>query len=446
MRMIGQITREWRAALAPDRAAHARRVARDVASRLRDRGRLGHAAALAVRQSKYPALQRWEPHSVAHGYAGLSLLWGYLDALDPTERWDLVAHRDLTEAAEGARATTAPELGLFCGLTGLAFAAYALSRGGRRYQRLLGALEDALLPRISEIVEREPPWHRGVSVGYFDAISGLSGIAAYLLCRRECPPCDRALGSVLRRLTTLVAECDGVPRWYTAPEFLTEDALEESPDGNLNCGLAHGVPGPLAVLSIAALLGVQEEGMLSGIDRAAAWLAFNRADDEWGVNWSYTMPPPASRAESIVRPSRAAWCYGSPGVARALWLAGTALDDTRYCDLAANAMSAVIRRPVAQREIDSPTFCHGVSGFLQIALRFANDTRDPSFIALARDLTEQLLALHCPDRVLGYCGLEDADTAVDSPGLLDGAPGVALTLLAAASDVEPAWDRLFLLA
>jgi hypothetical protein len=30
--------------------------------------------------------------------------------------------------------------------------------------------------------------------------------------------------------------------------------------------------------------------------------------------------------------------------------------------------------------------------------------------------------------------------------LLDGAPGVALVLLAAATPVEPTWDRLFLLS
>ena len=35
---------------------------------------------------------------------------------------------------------------------------------------------------------------------------------------------------------------------------------------------------------------------------------------------------------------------------------------------------------------------------------------------------------------------------IDQPGLLDGAPGVALALLAAATPVEPTWDRLFLLA
>jgi hypothetical protein len=31
-------------------------------------------------------------------------------------------------------------------------------------------------------------------------------------------------------------------------------------------------------------------------------------------------------------------------------------------------------------------------------------------------------------------------------GIVEGAAGIALTLLAAATDVEPAWDRMFLLS
>ncbi|WP_277752743.1 lanthionine synthetase LanC family protein [Streptomyces sp. L2] len=76
-------------------------------------------------------------------------------------------------------------------------------------------------------------------------------------------------------------------------------------------------------------------------------------------------------------PARSAWCYGAPGVAHALWLAGTALGDHDLHDVATEAMAAVLRRPAHMRFIDSPTFCHGVAGLLQIVLRFAHATRLP---------------------------------------------------------------------
>jgi hypothetical protein len=133
-------------------------------------------------------------------------------------------------------------------------------------------------------------------------------------------------------------------------------------------------------------------------------------------------------------------------VARALWLAGTALEDEALTGLAVEAMAAVYRRPVRVRHIDSPTFCHGVSGLLQITLRFGHDTGLPVFTDAAVALTGQLLDAYEPDSLLGFRGVEPDGTRVDQPGLLDGAAGVALVLLAAATGAEPGWDRMFLLA
>jgi len=41
------------------------------------------------------------------------------------------------------------------------------------------------------------------------------------------------------------------------------------------------------------------------------------------------------------RPARAAWCYGSPGISPALWLAGEALDDPRLPEPAVSSIEAV---------------------------------------------------------------------------------------------------------
>jgi hypothetical protein len=109
-------------------------------------------------------------------------------------------------------------------------------------------------------------------------------------------------------------------------------------------------------------------------------------------------------------------------------------------------MEAVYRRPLNARQIDSPTFCHGVAGLQQITLRFANETGAPFFVDAARTLHRQIMDAYEPQSLLGFRNLEPGGRPIDQPGLLDGAAGVALVLLAAASPVEPAWDALFLLS
>ena len=224
------------------------------------------------------------------------------------------------------------------------------------------------------------------------------------------------------------------------------------PGGVLNCGMSHGIPGPLACLSLAKRHGVDSAGMAESIGRMADWLIRHRVDDEWGINWPTVVPSVRAKSDAPGgpagggRPSRTAWCYGSPGVARSLWLAGKALDRPGYGALAVEAMLAVLNKPVRNRGIPSPTYCHGVAGLLSVVLRFAVETGHPLFRRGANELIAQLVDAYEPGSVLGYRSIEADGRRVDNPGLLDGAPGVVLALMAATSEAEPAWDRVFLLS
>lgn len=449
----------WRSPLDPGRRAMALRVARDVAARVTDPGRLATALAASTRQTLFPQTLDRRTYGVADGDAGLAVACGYFDACLPGEGWDEVGHGFLAAATAATAATAAAEsapVGLFGGLSGLAFAARSLSRDGARYQRMLAALDGMLAPDAAALGEflcssREPG-----PVSAFDLISGATGVAAYLLTHDA----DEGLPGLLRGLTALTenrAETPpgaGVPRWMTPASLLADESMRRRyPLGNLNCGLAHGIPGPLAVLALALRAGVEVPGQAEAVRRAADWLVAHQVTDEWGISWPAAVPVPApdgarpSRPVDRPGPTRSAWCYGAPGVARALWLAGEALDDGRVRETAIETMRAVLRRPVRRRGIPSPTFCHGVAGLLQIVLRFHHDSG--LFHQGVAELVDELLAAYRPDRPLGYVSYEsydpDADP-VDRAGLLDGAPGVALVLLAAATDTEPTWDRLFLLS
>ena len=195
--------------------------------------------------------------------------------------------------------------------------------------------------------------------------------------------------------------------------------------------------------------GVRTPQNASAIEATVTWLLEHQAADAWGPNWPLAVPLPSAAAApepglSGSRAARAGWCYGSPGVTRAIWLAGIALDRADWCELAVAAMKAVYRRPADIRQITTPSLCHGTAGLLQVSLRFYHDTHDPDFADQVAVLTSELLEAFDPEQPFGFVNPERDDD--DNPGFLDGAAGVAATLLAVATEVPPTWDQALLIA
>jgi hypothetical protein len=418
-------------------------VASEVAGRLADRALLAAAVAASRRQTTLPLGIRWREHTIAQGQAGLAVLYAAMDAAQPARGWDRVGHAALARAASAAERAGSIGGSLYTGVAGLGFAAVMLAAGRPRYDHFLTAVDRALLPVVAadiRILDREPG---GCAARQFDLISGLSGVGAYLLTRREVPEAAGALRALLGCLVRLLDADRSPPRWHTPANHLDQDQRAWYPDGNLNCGLAHGLPGPLALLAISLRVGVVVDGAREAARGAARWLAEHRLDDEWGPSWPNALP---LRPLAGHRPmaGRASWCYGSPGVARALWLAGEALDHNDTRELAVAAMRAALAWPPARRGLSSPTFCHGAAGLLRITDRFAADTGLPDLAEAAAAQAADLLAAFEPGSLLGYRDVEPNGVLIDQPGLLSGAPGVALALLGATA-LDPGWDRLFLL-
>jgi hypothetical protein len=432
-------------------------VAAHIARRVSDPEVLAEAVRAAARQSRFARLLPWRPGGLGQGHAGIAVLCATMDRNHPGEGWDALGHRHLRVAAEAVRPD---DPSLFSGLSGVGFAATQLAAGRPRYQRLLTGLDTALQPLVDAAIARLEGC-AGCSVTQFDLISGLAGTGVYLLGRPTGPLVQR----LLRSLAGLLADSGEPRRWHTPPELATGPLRASFPAGLHNCGLAHGVPGPLALLSLAMLDGIAVPRGEDAIRTAAAWLAAHRTGSIDAPDWpdGVGLDEATSRTEPAVGhavapppegvdPGRAAWCYGAPGVARSLWLAGTAVGEPAWCVLAARAIRAIAARPPTSWELATPTFCHGFAGLLQVLRRFDGDLRDATVHAAADSLASQLAGVFEPGSLLGVRGVEPEGVLVDQPGLLDGAPGVALALLGAptaidgAGESRAAWDRMFLLA
>lgn len=437
----------WSIVLSESLRERAVEIACEIAARLRDPDQTQHIAEVAIGQMTTRSRRFWVPFSNTFGFVGTALLFGQLDRCFPAQGWDQVAHRHLSEGVRGLEGSgSAINLALFGGLAGVCFTVRYLSHGGTRYRHLSKTLDEVLISR-GEGAYCETGGKPGrVAFADYDLISGPVGLAAYLLTKAGGDLPLGILQAICQRLMTLSGEQEGQLGFFIPAELqASEEHRKHYASGCTDLGLAHGVPGPLILFALATpAVGEAMPGLRDRMRSLASWIVTHQQASEWGVDWPYAVAPSAATRQC--GPTRTAWCYGIPGVARALWAAGRVLDDHDLQRRALDAIGAVHQRPTAERGIASPILCHGIAGLLQVVLRFANEANSDDLATFASNLTEQLIDLYSSDSAIGFRNTEPDGTTVDDPGFLEGASGIALALLAASTDIEPAWDRLLLLS
>ncbi|GEM_PF-699151 len=420
-----------------------------VAERMRQPEQIYASAQLAHKQSARP--QGWFAPGVSQGFAGVTLFYTYLDRCFPHEGWDRVAYQYMKLTAEGTRQVAVNKPALFFGTSGIAMALHLLHTTHPFYQQVLIKLNhDLCLQTLQQVEGLYQKEH--LTMHDYDIISGVSGILLYLITLEE--PDEEILQvieSILAFLTWLAepGQVLGKERWFLAPDVLPKDDILLYPQGNFNCGLAHGIPGPLAALSLTWLAGYRYASLRDAIAFASYWLVQHHLTDRWGINWPNVVPLQQAHQPQdwqSLQGSRTGWCYGAPGVARSLWLAGLALNDDHLCKFSLEAMEAVLRHSSQERLIYSPTLCHGIAGLLQICVRFACESKCANIAQHIPLLLSQILELFSSDHLLGFRDEESPGVYVDQAGWLTGAPGTAMAILAATTTEVPRWDRLLALA
>jgi lantibiotic modifying enzyme len=416
--------------LAPDVGARAHAIARTIGERIK-----------AVRD--FTPVEELQGHApgLAGGFAGLALFGAVLDAAFPDEGWDRAAHQHLTSAIEDSETLERIGPSLHSGWAGLVLTADLLSRDGRRYRGFLNQADAHLAADARRLVRDVEAAAAPIPPPLVDVISGLSGVAAILLRRRGNAEIAAVLNDALSALAGLTRVTE-VPR--TASPSTWGSPIVPGVEGPVfNLGLSHGIPGPIAALSLAFAAGVRVEGHEAAIETLVDIVLSHVREDEWGPTWPHAAPVDAR--EPGGPNGRMAWCYGAPGCARALWLAGDALDRHAWREIALRAMVAAIRRPARMRRVSAATLCHGLSGLLQIGLRFHADTKDERLAAPLSMLLQEVVAAFDPAAPFGYRGIDHMNRLRDDPGFLNGAAGVGLALLSASTGIATPWDRTLLL-
>jgi lantibiotic modifying enzyme len=278
--------------------------------------------------------------------------------------------------------------------------------------------------------------------GSYDLISGVVGLGVYCIERLPRESARRGLDLVVARLGELAETTPQGIGWRTPLHVMPAWRRADFPDGYFDMGLAHGIPGVVALLAEATRAGAggARELLVGAVD----WLLAQRLEDT-----------SRSAYPSIVAPgmppsgSRVAWCYGDPGIAAALLGAGDALGADELLEEA----RVLARRRAAG---DEPTgvadagLCHGATGVGHILNRVGQALADEEVLDLARFwFGEAVRMRRASTAIAGFPALDrTGEEPVWRPtgGVLEGAAGVGLALVSAITPTEPWWDPMLLLA
>ncbi|NXY95655.1 lanthionine synthetase C family protein [Streptomyces sp. BR123] len=392
----------------------------------------------------------WDPVSLANGFPGVTLLFAELGHHDPYFR--TVAHDYLTAA--GRHAVHAPAGGLYSGLTGFAFSARAAAHGPGDYAVLRSRADEKIAEYAASFSghtrsaladpSRRRMFHE------FDVISGMSGVGRHLLdAGPEHAPALEEVLAYLAELTLPRTRHDRqVPGWWVDHGMDFED---NAPGGHGNFGLAHGISGPLALLSLAWQRGHRCEAAHDAVHRIAAWLVQWQQADRHGPFWptGITTEDLGAGPAAGTTATRPSWCYGTPGIANALRLAGTALGEETWVDTAHAAVQAATERSRTAPVMSQPGLCHGLGGLLVALESFRQERSSEALDGAVEAAVAEIVRRHQPDAPFGFTVLQEGSgLRLDHPGFLDGVTGVLLALWKYATGEPPrsGWDAALLMS
>jgi lantibiotic modifying enzyme len=395
-----------------------------------------HAGDSTASAAKTVTREETDP-SLANGSAGLAIMFAYLNRAHGGHGDKQTAVYFLEQAIE-AVAAAPMNSSLYGGVTGVAWAMAHL-RGS------VFELDDDATEMVDSLLKdglRRGPWR-----GSYDLIDGLVGFGVYALEQLPRTVGIECLAHVVDRLDEIAERTrDGIT-WFTSPDLLPDWQRELCPNGYYNLGVAHGMPGVIAFLAQVYAL---DERKLRGFRKvraktrpllqgAVTWLLAQKGSDNADSLFPSWIAPGSARTDS-----RVAWCYGDLGIAAALLSAGNCLNDANLKSDAVRLARHVAKRSFDQSGVKDCGFCHGAAGVGHLFNRMFQATGESRLKDAAYGWFQRTLEMRHPERgVAGFAAFRP-DHWSDEVGILEGAAGIALALLATVTPIEPRWDRMLL--
>lgn len=388
----------------------------------------------------------WEPLSLTAGYPGVAIL--HAQTGDPDIAYE---HLRAARHVNPGPASTS----VFHGYGAFVAAVSVVARETGEYAQLLRQGERWLAATAVTVVrDQRARLARGEWLDHrrWDTTYGVTG-PGRLLLEAVTAGRDEQLPDLQEVLELLVELAQPRPvqpgratvapgsSAATRPGWWTPGPEPPRACGAAVLGAAHGICGPLGLLALAGSAGVWVPGQADAIIRiSSGLLGWRTAEHRW----------PTAVFHNVYRPANpdlagAGWADGTAGIARALWLAGVAVNDVGLRAAAVDALTRLDGQPLADGPLHGPTVWRGQAGVLAVATRVAAESGSGAVVRLAENTAAALLADFHKDVPWGFQHMpEDSRRSargLDVPGLLRGAAGVAMALREWADTVMPAGPR-----
>jgi hypothetical protein len=390
-----------------------------------------------LRASLEEILATLEAHPGPREDPWTALVYEYADRASHSEDHAAAATRIFDRAVAGIQELGAAPM-LYGGFTGVAWLATHITEPEPGDEDPNAEIDATLCAMLAK------------SWGTYDLIGGLVGVGVYFCERLEVPGArpvaTRALELIVDRLAELATFSSAGAAWFTPADHLLEPERSLAPEGFYNLGVAHGMPGIIALLAEICGAGVGGARARELLDRSVDWLLAQPPADAVSRFSPWLVPGDDGRHAG----SRLAWCYGDLGVAAVLLRAARRVGAPRWEEAAIEMARVQATRRDDRTMVTDAGLCHGTAGIAHIFNRLYQATGDAALADAARFWLERTLELRHPGGIAGYRQLSRTESGEsrweDSPGFLTGVAGIGLALLAATSEVEPGWDRLLLVS
>lgn len=350
---------------------------------------------------------------------------------------------------------------LFGGLSGIGYGVYVLNQNVHFYDKFLGSLNKIIIDSVNTKLPYVNYFIGNMKMEYYDTITGLAGTTAYLTLFKKEEEIEKTIKRILSLFVKITEDIKvlgyNVPGWYISSDnqFLQYEKVRYK-DGNFNIGLSHGITGILSAMAIALKEGIEVNGQRQAMGKILKDLRmFYFEDEEGAIFWNkkISFENYITGKFELDNNLRASWCYGTPGIARSMFLAGKEINDKSSIDISIRAMKKICEMSEDKWMLNSPIFCHGYAGLLSIVQSMWIDTGNEIFNFGRKKILRKLLNFYDENLPFGFCNIEFKDVInnnfdlvrKNSVDILEGAFGVILALLSISNPLKDNWMRTFLL-